>query len=149
MNSNNQILGSKLTERYVQLRALLDEGIILATEVKASDEIVETLRKRLRQLERAALFVIVGEVKAGKSSFINALFHEEICEVDATPCTATIQELVFGEERRRTQIADKWERLFLPFEELKTITVVDTPGTNSIIKGHQPITENYLPQCSH
>lgn len=147
MNSNNQILGSKLTERYVQLRALLDEGIILATEVKASDEIVETLRKRLRQLERAALFVIVGEVKAGKSSFINALFHEEICEVDATPCTATIQELVFGEERRRTQIADKWERLFLPFEELKTITVVDTPGTNSIIKGHQPITENYLPQC--
>ncbi len=147
MNSNNQILGTKLTRQYEQLRTLLKEGIVLATEVKASDETAETLRERLRKLECAALFVIVGEVKAGKSSFINALFHEEICEVDAIPCTATIQELVYGEERRRTQIANKWERLFLPFEILKTITVVDTPGTNSIIKEHQPITENYLPQC--
>jgi small GTP-binding protein len=147
MNSNDQLLGSKVTKYYEQLRALLQEGVKLAVEVKASDESIKTLREKLQKLECAALFVIVGEVKAGKSSFINALLREEICEVDAAPCTETIQELVYGEEKRRFQIADKWERLFLPFEQLKTITLVDTPGTNSIIQEHQPITENYLPQC--
>ncbi|MDW7759234.1 MAG: dynamin family protein [Acidobacteriota bacterium] len=97
-------------------------------------------------MQSAALFVIVGEVKAGKSSFINALLGEEICEVAPDPCTAGIQELVYGEERTKTPLGDHWERIGLPQDVLKDVSIVDTPGINSIIRNYQTITENYLPQ---
>ncbi|HOC38243.1 MAG TPA: dynamin family protein, partial [Thermodesulfobacteriota bacterium] len=85
-------------------------------------------------------------VKSGKSSFVNALLGEEVCEVAPDPCTAGIQELVYGEMRSKVSLGDQWERLHLPKEVLKEVTIVDTPGTNSIIKRHQTITESYIPQ---
>jgi GTP-binding protein EngB required for normal cell division len=145
--ASSSILSEKLSIRYKDLKTILEKGIDLATELRTSEDSIKDLRERLQKLECAAMFVIVGEVKAGKSSFINALLGEEICDVDAAPCTATIQELVHGGERRQMQLGEKCERIFLPFGQLKAITIVDTPGTNSIIKEHQLITENYLPQC--
>ena len=52
------------------------------------------------------MFVIVGEVKAGKSSFINALLEseKEICKVAASPMTDTIQQIVYGEEESIVEI---------------------------------------------
>ena len=104
------------------------------------------MRQRRTGLESAALFVVVGEVKSGKSSFINALLGEDVCEVAPDPCTAVIQELVYGEERTSTTLGDFWERVRLPKEVLREISIVDTPGTNSIIKKHQTLTEKYIPQ---
>ena len=57
-----------------------------------------------------------------------------------------IQELVYGVERRALNLGEAWQRVSLPKEVLREITMVDTPGTNSIIKDHQTITENYIPQ---
>jgi GTPase SAR1 family protein len=88
----------------------------------------------------------VGEVKAGKSSFINALVREEVCEVAPGPCTVRIQELVYGIDRKVDSLGEAWQRVYLPKEVLREVTMVDTPGTNSIILNHQTITENYIPQ---
>ncbi len=112
----------------------------------ADHEGTQILRARLTNLQAAALLVIVGEVKVGKSSFVNALVHEEVCEVAPGPCTSSIQELVYGAERKVTSLGQYWERLYLPKEVLREITMVDTPGTNSIIQNHETITENYIPQ---
>jgi signal recognition particle receptor subunit beta len=90
--------------------------------------------------------VIVGEVKAGKSSFINALVQEEVCQVAPGPCTTGIQELVYGTDRAVVSLGHAWDRVYLPKEVLREVTVVDTPGTNSMIRDHQTITENYIPQ---
>jgi GTPase SAR1 family protein len=141
------ILGDRLRKRFKELRNLYTEAIFGTGNLIATDAQIELLREKLAQLDLAALYVIVGEVKAGKSSFINALFGEDLCPVDAAPCTETIQEMVYGLERNRTQLGEKWERLVLPYEQLHGITVVDTPGTNSVEKHHQGITEGYLPQC--
>ncbi|MGF1612990.1 MAG: dynamin family protein [Gammaproteobacteria bacterium] len=92
------------------------------------------------------LFVIVGEVKSGKSSLINALLETPVCAVDSAPCTDSVQEINYGEEEQRLQISEFEERLHLPHAILKHICIVDTPGTNSIIRHHQVITENYIPQ---
>nr|MBA2270107.1 dynamin family protein [Chthoniobacterales bacterium] len=97
-------------------------------------------------LQTAAMLVIVGEVKAGKSSFINALVQEEVCQVAPGPCTTGIQELVYGTERSVVSLGLAWDRVYLPKDVLREITVVDTPGTNSMIRDHQTITENYIPQ---
>ena len=56
--------------------------------------IVSDLRSGLNE---PFLFVVVGEVKSGKSSFINALLGEDICAVDPAPCTDVIQEIVYAE----------------------------------------------------
>lgn len=141
----SRLLSDKLNQQLESIRELLQNCINL-TEKCLDDKSAKMLIHRLKALESAALFVIVGEVKSGKSTFINALLHEEICETAPDPCTAAIQELIYGEEKSRISLGENWERISLPKNVLKEITIVDTPGTNSIIKRHQTITENYIPK---
>jgi ribosome biogenesis GTPase A len=139
------ILSPELKQRFETLRGLLQRALWLA-ERCADIEATQILRARLANLQAAALIVIVGEVKAGKSSFINALVREEVCEVAPGPCTVRIQELVYGIDRKVDSLGEAWQRVYLPKEVLREVTMVDTPGTNSIILNHQTITENYIPQ---
>jgi ribosome biogenesis GTPase A len=140
-----RILSPELKEQFDTLRSLLQRALWLA-ERCADVEATQILRARLTNLQAAALLVVVGEVKAGKSSFINALLREDVCEVAPGPCTVRIQELVYGAERRVEALGDSWQRIALPKEVLREISMVDTPGTNSIVKDHQTITEKYIPQ---
>ncbi len=140
-----RILSLELQQQYAALRSLLQRAVWLA-EKCADHEGTTILRARLTNLQAAALLVIVGEVKAGKSSFINALVQEEVCPVAPGPCTTGIQELVYGAERSVVSLGPSWDRVYLPTEVLREVTVVDTPGTNSIVRDHQTITENYIPQ---
>lgn len=91
------------------------------------------------------LFVVVGEVKAGKSSFINALLKEDICKVDAAPCTDVVQKLEYSQTKNETSLSEFYKRIGVPAEILKSIAIVDTPGTNTIIKHHQEITQKFVP----
>lgn len=140
-----RILSPELKQQFDTLRNLLQRALWLA-ERCADIEATQILRARLTNLQAAALLVVVGEVKAGKSSFINALLREDVCEVAPGPCTVRIQELVYGAERRVETLGDAWQRVRLPKEVLREISMVDTPGTNSIVRDHQTITENYIPQ---
>jgi GTPase SAR1 family protein len=140
-----RILSPELQQQYAALRSLLQRAVWLA-EKRADHEATTILRGRLTNLQAAALLVIVGEVKAGKSSFINALVHEDVCQVAPGPCTTGIQELVYGAERSVANLGRSWDRVYLPKEVLREATIVDTPGTNSIVRDHQTITENYIPQ---
>jgi len=139
------VLSPELKQKYDSLRDVLQKCLLL-TDKCGETESSAILRERLAVLQSVALIVIVGEIKSGKSSFVNALLGENVCEVAPDPCTAVIQELVYGEERSKTVLGDHWERLSLPKPVLKDITIVDTPGTNSIIRNHQTITENYIPK---
>ena len=140
-----RILSSELQEQYEALRTLLQRALWLA-ERCADHDATTILRSRLTNFQAAALLVVVGEVKAGKSSFINALLGEEVCQVAPGPCTAGIHELVYGQERSVVNLEPAWDRIYLPKEVLQEATIVDTPGTNSIVQNHQTITENYIPQ---
>ncbi len=140
-----RILSPELKRQFETLRGHLQRALWLA-EKCADDEATQILRARLTNLQAAALIVIVGEVKAGKSSFINALIREDVCEVAPGPCTAGIRELVYGGERRELSLGQSRERVSLPKEVLREVTMVDTPGTNSIIQNHEAITEEYIPQ---
>ena len=139
------VLSPKLHEQLDALREILRSAMLL-TDKLSDKEASAILTDRLAHLHSAALFVLVGEVKSGKSSFVNALLGEDVCEVAPDPCTAGIQELVYGDEPNKITLGDHWERVYLPKPVLREITIVDTPGTNSIIANHQTITENYIPQ---
>ena len=140
-----RVLSPELKQQFDTLRNLLQRGLWLA-ERCADIEASQILRARLTNLQAAALLVVVGEVKAGKSSFINALLREDVCEVAPGPCTDKIHELIYGSQWRVDLLGESWQRVSLPKDVLREISIVDTPGTNSIVRTHQTITENYIPQ---
>ncbi len=109
---------------------------------KEFQQIVSGLRANINE---PFLFVVVGEVKSGKSSFINALLKENVCKVDAAPCTDVVQKLEYSENKSETILSEYYKRIGLPAEILKSIAIVDTPGTNTIIKHHQEITQKFVP----
>ena len=112
-------------------------------------EVQQLLDDVLVQLTEPFLFVIVGEVKAGKSSFINALLDtgKDICKVAPSPMTDTIQQIVYGETEKETIINQYLKKIYLPVDILKEVAIVDTPGTNTIIDHHQEITEKFIPSA--
>jgi len=62
---------------------------------------VDTIRLLQERIATDSFKVMVlGEFKRGKSTFINALLGEEILPAFATPCTAVINEIKWGEEKR-------------------------------------------------
>lgn len=93
------------------------------------------------------LLVVIGEVKSGKSSFINALLKETIQAEGPLPLTDRIWVLKHGaepSERIRDEFVYEKEH---PNELLRLFNMVDTPGTNSIIQKHQEITESFIPKA--
>ncbi|MBK8492504.1 MAG: dynamin family protein [Saprospirales bacterium] len=110
-------------------------------------ELAQTVSELRNRINEPFMFVIVGEVKAGKSSFINALLDtgREITKVAPQPMTDTIQQLVYGEEEETTLLNPFLKRIAIPVDILKEIAIVDTPGTNTIIEKHQEITERFIP----
>ena len=108
-----------------------------------SSRILADLRDRI---DEPFMFVIVGEVKAGKSSFINALLGEpNLCAVAPSPMTDTIQQILYGDVVKVEEVSPYFKRVYQPSEILKDIAIVDTPGTNTIIAHHQEITERFIP----
>jgi len=133
-----------------QVKHHVEEIIInlhdITKEIKHSslEQTVGDLKDRIKE---PFMFVIVGEVKAGKSSFINALLKskEEICKVAASPMTDTIQQITYGEVQKVEVVNPYLHKIFQPFEILQEIAIVDTPGTNTIVDHHQEITERFIP----
>lgn len=107
----------------------------------------ETIDDLISRIHDPFMFVIVGEVKAGKSSFINALLDtgEEICKAAPNPMTDVIQQIIYGEESEEIIINEFLKKRLEPIEILKDIAIVDTPGTNTIVANHQEITERFIP----
>jgi len=93
------------------------------------------------------LFVVCGEVNAGKSTLINALFGQELCRVNVLPETDQVFWYKFGGTSRDVPTVPMLEERFRPFGFLRDFTVIDTPGTNSNVRGHQEITARFLPSA--
>jgi small GTP-binding protein len=90
----------------------------------ATDENMAPLERSIEQLDELFLLVVVGEFNAGKSAFINALAGQSVMEEGVTPTTARVTPV-----------------------RIDDINIVDTPGTNAIIREHEQITSEYVPRA--
>jgi small GTP-binding protein len=90
----------------------------------ASDENMAPLERSIEQLDELFLLVVVGEFNAGKSAFINALAGSRVMEEGVTPTTAQVTPI-----------------------RIDDINIVDTPGTNAIIREHEQITSEFVPRA--
>lgn len=139
LNQHTQALRVQVEDAVKDLHGLAQE--IGHRELAAT---VGELRNRMSE---PYMFVIVGEVKAGKSSFVNALLDagRDICAVAPQPMTDTIQQILYGDEESTVVVNPYLKKIFLPVDILRDIAIVDTPGTNSIVERHQEITEGFIP----
>lgn len=138
-------LRSNYEAKRLELSHIMQQLQRFTTQIR-NEESTKVLADLRDRLEEPYMFVIVGEVKAGKSSFINALLGDpSICAVAPSPMTDTIQQIVYGPELKIEQSSPHFKRVYQPNPILKEIAIVDTPGTNTILAHHQEITERFVP----
>jgi GTP-binding protein EngB required for normal cell division len=118
---------------------------------------------------------ILGQFKAGKSSFINSLIGRSILPVGVIPVTTVITRLQYGEKERVLVKYFDGKVFEINMNDIHTVTseaenpanqknveivdielpslknyagirLVDTPGLGSVFKYHVETSENWLPQ---
>ncbi len=136
-------------ERYFatreQLSAVMRGVAALATETGADISGKLPFAELEKGLGTPFLFVVCGEVNAGKSTLLNGLFGRDLCKTNILPETDRVLWYRHGDPARNLEITPVLEERYRPVEFLRDFHLVDTPGTNSVVKGHQQITERFLP----
>jgi small GTP-binding protein len=140
------ILTKKQQEILAGERELLNRLQLTLLEYGAQAEDQAALMESIRQLDDFFLLVVVGEFNAGKSAFINALLGERALQEGVTPTTTKVNILRYGSDPGRSTLSDSIEVINLNVPYLKEISIVDTPGTNAIIREHEKITTTFVPR---
>ena len=128
-------------------RSALEDLRVLLAGFDATSQDLRTLREASETLDELFLLVVVGEFNAGKSAVINALVGEQVAEEGITPTTARVALLRYGEARSERQIGEDIVERTHPAPFLRTIVIVDTPGTNAILRSHEAITTRFAPRA--
>lgn len=127
-------------------RALLEDAAGFLGGFGAPEEDVELVRRKLADVEELFMLVIVGEFNSGKSAFVNALLGARISAEGVTPTTDRITLLRHADEpverERRGGVVEKG----YPNEFLREVAIVDTPGTNAIIRQHEELSKGFVPR---
>jgi small GTP-binding protein len=105
-----------------------------------------TFDETIAHLDELFLLVIAGEFNSGKSSFINALLGEKVLAEGVTPTTDRITLLRYGDEPTEKPLEEFLLERDFPADVLRRLTIVDTPGTNAIIRRHEELTRDFIPR---
>ena len=107
--------------------------------------VIEQLRDALLHADHPFLIVLLGPFGAGKSSIINALTgRKDLMPVGVTPTTDHISILRYGEQEESLENDAGVTSVFYPAPLLQKVSLVDTPGLESVFRGHEDITRNFL-----
>lgn len=120
--------------------------------------------------------IVLGEFKRGKSTFVNALLGTKLLPVDVIPTTATINALMWGEEKKAYVVKNdgeiesgdsslsflsryiasedfeidkiKYLKIGYPAEILRNnIVLVDTPGVSDLNEQRVQVTYDFIPRA--
>ena len=141
-----QILTDAQESLLKDSRNLLNNLRAYLIQFGATSEDHETLAQSIHQLDELFLLVVVGEFNSGKSAFINALLGQKLLKEGVTPTTTQINVLRYGETQERQVESESLHTLTAPVELLAELNIVDTPGTNAIIRQHEAITQQFVPR---
>jgi small GTP-binding protein len=142
-----RVLNEKTDLQLTTARHLLSDLQVELAAVPATADDATTLAESIRQLDELFLLVVVGEFNAGKSAFINALLGARVLEEGVTPTTSQIHLIRHGAAVSSEVLGSGIRTITAPVDFLKDIHIVDTPGTNAIIREHERLTSDFVPRA--
>ncbi|HEX6035123.1 MAG TPA: dynamin family protein [Anaerolineales bacterium] len=141
---------SMLSEEQAQFlreeKDVLSEIRLALAELDVPRESLATLQEAILQLDELFLLVVVGEFNAGKSALVNALLGEKVLPEGATPTTSRVTLVKWGEKVAEQVVDENFSIYTYPLELLKELNIVDTPGTNAVIRYHERLTDEFVPR---
>jgi small GTP-binding protein len=140
------ILNHEQEELLKRTRAVLGNLREALAATGAAPPERKALTDSIRQLDELFLLVVAGEFNSGKSAFINALLGEPLQREGVTPTTDQIHLIKFGEARQQLPGERGVWIQTAPVELLRKISIVDTPGTNAIMREHEALTAEFIPR---
>jgi small GTP-binding protein len=142
-----RVLTPDAERQLAEARDALGDLRDLLARIPAADEDAATLAASIRQLDDLFLLVVVGEFNAGKSAFVNALLGQRVLDEGVTPTTARIQLVRYGPAVTTEPDHAGGQVITAPVELLRDLSIVDTPGTNAIIRKHERLTREFVPRA--
>ena len=143
-------MSASLSRIRMRSKQLLDATIRLVDELTAGRtdaperHVVEQTRD---PLEDPFLVVVAGEFNAGKSSLINAILGSTVMLEGATPTTDAVTVLRYAPEALALMHRPGWVVRALPVPLLQRFSIVDTPGTNAVMRHHEALTRDIVPRA--
>jgi small GTP-binding protein len=141
---------SMLTAQQAQFlreeKESLAEIRLALAEIDAPREALATLQDAILQLDELFLLVVVGEFNAGKSALVNAMLGERVLAEGATPTTSRVTLVKWGEQAAEQVVDENFGIYTHPLPLLKELNIVDTPGTNAVIRYHERLTDEFVPR---
>src|SRR5512133_3194604 len=141
---------SVLTDEQAQFlreeKEALSEIRLALADIDLPREALGTLQDAILQLDELFLVVVVGEFNAGKSALVNALLGEKILPEGATPTTSRVTLVKWGEKVAEQVVDENFAIYTYPLALLRELNIVDTPGTNAVIRYHERLTEEFVPR---
>ncbi|MCE2850560.1 MAG: dynamin family protein [Roseiflexaceae bacterium] len=134
----------------IQAMALLDALLVLCDDVYQGRRDVaerQVVAQTRAHLEDPFLVVVAGEFNAGKSSLINAILASDVMSEGATPTTDAVTMLRYAPMPMALSQQPGWVVRALPVPLLQRLSIVDTPGTNAVIRQHEVLTREIVPRA--
>jgi len=131
---------------WTEERAVLQRALDVLSGWEAAPADLEHLRRALQQLDELFLLVVVGEFNSGKSALINALLGEAYLPEGPTPTTDRVCILAHGQAGPPEFVQDDVRLMRYPAELLRQVRIVDTPGTNAVLRQHEAIARDFVPR---
>ncbi len=140
------LLDDRQSELWEAERKQIEQLIDLLRDWETAPEDLEHLQHALQQLDELFLLVVVGEFNSGKSALINALLGKAYLPQGVTPTTDRIYVVRYGEEGAPEFVAKDVRVVRYPAEFLREVNIVDTPGTNAVLRHHESIVREFIPR---
>ncbi len=141
-----QVLTAEQGRILQEERQLLGNLQVALARLDAPDTDLGLIRNALAQLEELFLMVVVGEFNAGKSAVINALLGGEYLAEGVVPTTSELVLIRHSDAPEQPGSDGPMAVRRLPVPWLQEVNLVDTPGTNAVIRQHQELTEHFVPR---
>jgi small GTP-binding protein len=142
-----RILAPDLQDQLTRGRQILAELRDSLLRFGAVEADAQALNTSIRQLDEVFLLVVVGEFNSGKSAFINALVGHNVLQEGVTPTTAQIHLLTYGDEGPARRDDGGVRVVSARADLLVDVHIVDTPGTNAIVREHERLTTDFIPRA--